>query len=104
MSKFEEIEKDNWYKITLYDNYLTKDNVVMVFDSRRLYEIEYGNGNIDLVRITSNELCGVHCTSFLSDIGEDRKFKIDMVDLVKNGKVRETDYIITRFQKDFKRI
>ena len=95
------LKENNWFKVAIWNNELTKDFKVAELDSRRLYEITYNKGTNketkDLIRVVGQELRGVECISILQD-----KYMFVITDFVKlynNGCIVETDYILKEYRE-----
>ena len=80
----------------VYENELTDKNIIAKLYRNKIYELIYKNNKKDLVKISNIALGQAECKSILSG----HKFKIDIVDMVKDGRVIETDY--TSNNKDIK--
>lgn len=95
-----EFVKNDWYRVRIYNNSLVQDYVVAELDSRKLYEITYNKGTKDekkdLISVTSQELRGVYAISLLS---KSSMIICDFVNLYKNGCVKETDFVLPRYDK-----
>ena len=72
----------------VYENELTDKNIIAKLYRNKIYELIYKNNKKDLVKISNIALGQAECKSILSG----HKFKIDIVDMVKDGRVIETDY------------
>ena len=70
---------------------LNEYEVLAVLDKTKIYELKFENG-YDLVRIYGREFGGVaHCKSILQN-GVYADYKLDIRDMLKNGKIKETYY------------
>ena len=88
-------KKDNWYKVVIYNNDISRDYVVAELDSRKLYEITYNGGKKDLIMVTTQELRGVCAISILD---KSSHIITDFVDLYKKGCVKETDFVLPKYE------
>lgn len=90
------LKEDNWFNVSIWNNEIIRDFKICVLDSRKIYEITYNNGRKDLVNVFRQVLDYVECYSILSN----ESFKLcDFVNLYKNGCVKETDYILRKYEK-----
>lgn len=87
--------ENSWYNVSIWNNEITRDFKICELDSRRIYEVTYTSGKKDLITIFNQVLNYVECYSILSK----ESFKLNgFIDLYKNGNVKETDYILPKYE------
>lgn len=87
----------DWYSVIIYDNPITRKNIVFQGDTRKIYEITFKNGTKDLIKILSQDLY-INVKSILkTKFGGGYKLEEeDFIDMLKNNRIKETEYVIEK--------
>ncbi len=92
--KLGDTEENSWNTVTVYDG-LTKQSIIALLDKRKIYELNYENGKKQLVKIYGVEWGS---TAQCEDVLSGEQFKVDIKDMLQDGRVYETDYVVENKQ------
>ena len=83
--------ENSWNTVSVYDDGLAEQSILALLDKRKIYELNYENGKKQLVKIYGVEWGS---TAQCEDVLSGEQFKVDIKDMLQDGRVYETDYVI----------
>ena len=82
--------ENSWNTVSVYDDGLAEQSILALLDKRKIYELNYENGKKQLVKIYGVEWGS---TAQCEDVLSGEQFKVDIKDMLQDGRVYETDYV-----------